>query len=59
MTTYPAKYEHLAVYIHAEAESEPIHVQPWRLVGCLAVALSAGLVIGALFIVVAKFLGGI
>jgi capsular polysaccharide biosynthesis protein len=56
MTTYPAKYKHLAVYIHAEAEPEPSHAQPWRLVGCLAVALSAGLVLGLVLIVVAKLL---
>jgi hypothetical protein len=54
MTTYRAKHEHSCVYIHAEPE--PSHAKPWRLVGCLAVALSAGLVLGLLFIVVAKLL---
>jgi hypothetical protein len=54
--TYTAKHNHTCVYIHAEAELEPSHVQPWRLAGVLAVVLSAGLVLGALFIVVAKLL---
>jgi hypothetical protein len=55
MTTYPTKHNHAAVYSHAEAEPKP-RICPYGLAGVLLMALSAGLMLGLLFIAVSKLL---